>query len=74
MLAHPVCTRPCCFDILRRYIMSTGWSKKHMPLATVSQKVSYTSQGSVATRLRCGGIFNEDYYQFNDIAESAVVN
>jgi len=45
-----------------------------MPLATVSQKVSYTSQGSVATRLRCGGIFNEDYYQFNDIAESAVVN
>jgi len=37
----------------------TAWRKKNRIMATLSQKVPNISQGSVATRLRCDGIFND---------------
>jgi len=38
------------------------WQMKTAPLATVGEKVPNISRGSVATHLRCGGIFNDNFF------------
>jgi len=39
-------------------------NKNRQLLATVAQKMRSVSQDSVATRLRCGGIFNDAVFEF----------